>query len=58
MFKRLFDITVVMVALVLLSPVIFIISRKIAKNLGKLVFFRPNRPGFNVTWFNGFDYLS
>jgi len=45
--KRLFDIVVSFCALVVLSPVIYIVSRKIAKNLGKQVLFRQKRPGLN-----------
>ncbi len=47
MFKRLFDIVVSAIALILLSPVILIISRKIAKNLGKPVLFKQDRPGLH-----------
>jgi lipopolysaccharide/colanic/teichoic acid biosynthesis glycosyltransferase len=45
--KRLFDIVVSAIALLLLSPIIAIVSRKIAKNLGKPVLFRQKRPGLN-----------
>ena len=47
MLKRLFDIVASFFTLVLLSPVIYIVSRKIAKNLGKPVLFRQKRPGLN-----------
>lgn len=47
MFKRLFDIFISSMALLVLSPIIFIVSRKIAKNLGKPVLFKQNRPGLN-----------
>ena len=47
MLKRLFDIVVSFFALVVLSPVIYIVSRKIAKNLGKPILFRQKRPGLN-----------
>jgi lipopolysaccharide/colanic/teichoic acid biosynthesis glycosyltransferase len=47
MLKRLFDFTVAMVALILLSPIIILVSRKIAKNLGKPILFKQNRPGLN-----------
>lgn len=45
--KRIFDILVSAVALILLSPVIFIVSRKVGKNLGKPVLFKQSRPGLN-----------
>lgn len=45
MIKRLFDIIVSLVALLLLSPIILIVSRKIDKNLGKPVLFKQKRPG-------------
>jgi len=47
MFKRLFDIVVSIVALIILSPVIFFVSRKVAINLGKPVLFKQKRPGLN-----------
>ena len=45
MLKRFFDISFSFVTLVLLSPVIFIVSLKISKNLGNPVLFRQKRPG-------------
>ena len=47
MFKRLFDIVISIVALIILSPVIFFVSRNVAKNLGKPVVFKQKRPGLN-----------
>lgn len=47
MVKRLFDIFVSFVALIILSPVIYIVSKKTAENLGQPVLFRQNRPGLN-----------
>jgi len=43
--KRLFDIAVSAMALVLLAPIAFFVSQKIAKNLGKPILFKQNRPG-------------
>lgn len=47
MIKRLFDIVFSGIAILFLSPVIFLVSRKIAINLGKPILFRQNRPGLN-----------
>lgn len=58
MFKRLFDIFVSFSALVFLSPVIFIVSRKIAKNLGKPVLFRQKRPGLHGDIFEMIKFRS
>ena len=45
MIKRLFDILVSLIALVLLSPIWLFTAYLIAKNLGKPVLFRQKRPG-------------
>lgn len=45
MIKRLFDILVSLIALVLLSPIWLFTAYLIAKNLGKSVLFRQKRPG-------------
>ena len=42
-----FDIVVSFFSLVIFSPLIYIVSRKIAKNLGKPVLFRQKRPGLH-----------
>ncbi len=47
MFKRLFDFTSSLFALILLSPVIALVAWKIRKNLGSPVLFRQTRPGLN-----------
>tara|TARA_R110001583_G_scaffold107898_1_gene256596 strand:- start:4893 stop:5483 length:591 start_codon:yes stop_codon:yes gene_type:complete len=56
--KRLFDILVSLLALLLLSPIIFIVSRKIAKNLGKPVLFKQNRPGHHGAIFEMIKFRS
>jgi lipopolysaccharide/colanic/teichoic acid biosynthesis glycosyltransferase len=56
--KRLFDIVVSFFALVVLSPVIIIVSRKIAKNLGKPVLFRQKRPGLHGVIFEMVKFRS
>lgn len=45
--KRLFDIIVSLLALIILSPILFIVSRKVAKNLGSPVLFKQRRPGLH-----------
>ena len=45
--KRLFDILISFVALILLSPVIALVTWKIRKNLGSPVLFKQIRPGLN-----------
>lgn len=47
MLKRLFDIVVSIIALVILSPIFAIIAYKVKKNLGSPVLFRQVRPGLN-----------
>lgn len=43
--KRLFDFTIALAALIILSPVIVIIAWKVRNNLGAPVLFRQPRPG-------------
>lgn len=45
MLKRLFDITISLVALLVLLPVFFIVAYKVKQNLGSPVLFRQVRPG-------------
>ena len=45
MIKRIFDILVSVIALFLLCPIIFVVIRKVAKNLGIPVLFKQERPG-------------
>ncbi|MDY6457665.1 sugar transferase [Acinetobacter faecalis] len=47
MIKRLLDIIIASIALILLSPVYFIVARKVKKNLGSPVLFRQVRPGLH-----------
>ncbi|PKH05305.1 sugar transferase [Moritella sp. Urea-trap-13] len=56
--KRIFDIVVSFCSLLLLSPIMFIASRKIAKNLGKPVFFYQQRPGLNGKVFKMIKFRS
>lgn len=45
MIKRLLDIIIASIALILLSPLYFYVARKVKKNLGSPVLFRQVRPG-------------
>ncbi len=47
MIKRILDVAIASTALILLSPVYFIVARKVKKNLGSPVLFRQVRPGLN-----------
>lgn len=47
MLKRLLDIVIASIALVLLSPLYFYVAYKVKKNLGSPVLFRQERPGLN-----------
>lgn len=47
MLKRLFDISVSLIALILLSPIYLLVAYKVKKNLGSPVLFRQVRPGLN-----------
>lgn len=58
MIKRLFDIVISFIALFLLSPVLYIVSRKIRKNLGTPVLFKQERPGFNGLVFKMIKFRS
>jgi len=58
MIKRTFDLFVSLFVLLLLSPVIFLVSNKIAKNLGNPVLFRQKRPGLNGKVFEMVKFRS
>lgn len=58
MLKRIFDIVVSLIAVLVLSPVIFIINCKIAKNLGKPVLFKQKRPGLKGNVFEMIKFRS
>lgn len=47
MLKRLLDIIIASIALLLLSPLYFYVARKVKKNLGSPILFRQVRPGLN-----------
>jgi lipopolysaccharide/colanic/teichoic acid biosynthesis glycosyltransferase len=56
--KRLFDIFVSLVALVLLSPIIVISAYLISRRLGSPVLFKQSRPGLNATVFEMVKFRS
>ncbi len=58
MYKRIFDIVVSAIALFILSPIIFVISRKIASNLGKPILFQQKRPGLHGNIFEMVKFRS
>lgn len=58
MVKRLFDVIVSIVALALLSPVIFVVGFNVALRLGKPVLFRQKRPGLNGETFEMLKFRS
>ncbi|MEY8200125.1 MAG: sugar transferase [Colwellia sp.] len=58
MLKRLFDMAAATAVLIVLSPIIFIVSRKVAKNIGKPILFKQNRPGLNGKIFKMIKFRS
>lgn len=56
--KRTFDIVVSGILLILLSPIIWLVSRRIAKNLGKPVIFKQKRPGLQGEIFEMIKFRS
>lgn len=56
--KRLLDIVASASALVLLSPVLFLVSRKIRRELGSPVLFRQTRPGLHGKPFEMIKFRS
>lgn len=43
--KRLIDIVISLIALIILSPIFILIAYKVSKNLGSPIFFLQERPG-------------
>ena len=56
--KRLFDFTVALCALLLLSPVMLVITLLIRKKLGTPVLFKQARPGLHANRFNMTKFRS
>ena len=58
MLKRLLDIVIASIALVLLSPLYFYVAYKVKKNLGSPVLFRQVRPGLHGKPFEMIKFRS
>lgn len=56
--KRLVDIIISLIALLLLSPIFFIVAYKVRKNLGSPIFFYQERPGKNGQLFKMIKFRS
>jgi lipopolysaccharide/colanic/teichoic acid biosynthesis glycosyltransferase len=56
--KRLLDILGASIGLVLLSPLLLLLIRRIGKDMGKPVFFRQTRPGKNAKPFEMIKFRS
>ena len=56
--KRLLDIIIASIALILLSPIFLIVAYKVRKNLGSPIFFFQERPGENGQIFKMMKFRS
>ncbi|MGQ9374600.1 sugar transferase [Acinetobacter tandoii] len=56
--KRLVDIVISLIALILLSPIFLIVCYKVRKNLGSPIFFCQERPGKNGKLFKMIKFRS
>ena len=56
--KRLIDIVISLIALIILSPIFILITYKVNKNLGSPVFFLQERPGRNGKIFRMIKFRS
>lgn len=56
--KRLIDIFISLVALIILSPIFLLVAYKVRKNLGSPVFFLQERPGMNGYLFKMIKFRS
>ena len=56
--KRFVDILIAAAALILLSPIFFIVTYKVRKNLGSPIFFLQERPGKNGKLFKMIKFRS
>lgn len=57
-FKRLFDITVSLIALIILLPVLFIIAILVRIKLGSPIIFKQQRPGLNEKIFKIYKFRT
>ena len=58
MLKRLLDILIALVAIILLSPIFLFVAYKVRKNLGSPIFFYQERPGKNCDLFKMMKFRS
>lgn len=56
--KRLIDIFISLIALLILSPIFFMVMYKVRKNLGSPIFFYQERPGKNGKLFRMIKFRS
>ena len=56
--KRLVDILISLVALIILSPIFLLVTYKVRKNLGSPIFFLQERPGQNGKLFKMIKFRS
>ena len=56
--KRLIDVVIALIALILLSPIFCLVAFKVRKNLGSPVFFLQERPGKNGKIFKMIKFRS
>lgn len=56
--KRLIDIVISLIALIILSPIFILITYKVSKNLGSPIFFLQERPGKNGKIFKMIKFRS
>lgn len=58
MIKRVFDIIISLTVIILFSPVLFLVSRNVAKKLGSPVLFKQKRPGLHGEVFKMIKFRS
>ncbi len=58
MLKRVFDFSVALLAILVLSPVLLVVSLLIARNMGRPVLFKQARPGLNEGVFFIYKFRS
>jgi lipopolysaccharide/colanic/teichoic acid biosynthesis glycosyltransferase len=58
MIKRLFDLSISLLAVLLLAPIIFIVSIRIAANIGNPLLFNQKRPGLHGRVFEMIKFRS
>jgi lipopolysaccharide/colanic/teichoic acid biosynthesis glycosyltransferase len=58
MFKRVMDIVISVMALIIFSPILLVVAVLVRKNLGSPVLFRQPRPGMHARSFNMLKFRS